>query len=282
MKFFATAGEEYRKIRNTLRFMITNLTDFDAGNHRYKFTADDANSIDAWALSAYDKVVEDVREAFDGFQVRKIRDALFNFCNETLSRVYFSAIKDRLYCDATDSPRRRRSQTALFTICDGLTKLLAPVIAHTADEAYLSLHGLDATSDRSVHLETFPKPTGVEASKGWDAMLVLRDDALKEIESGKGKLEVKNSLDLGVRIKAPASTTDAVAASLAELADLLGVSQATLETSATDTTVELDDLRELPRCQRSWKRDGTVKERGNGFVLSDRDAEVTANLNLEA
>ena len=106
MKFFATAGEEYRKIRNTLRFMITNLSDFDVAEHRYEFTSEDANSIDAWALSAYDKVVRDVREAFDGFQVRKIRDSLFNFCNETLSRVYFSAIKDRLYCDATDSARR--------------------------------------------------------------------------------------------------------------------------------------------------------------------------------
>ena len=113
-------------------------------------------------------------------------------------------------------------------------------------------------------------------------MLVLRDDALREIESGKGKLEVKNSLDLGVRIKAPAETTEAVAESLTELADLLGVSQASLETSASEVSVELDDLRELPRCQRSWKRDGTVKERDNGFILSERDAAVTANLNLEA
>ena len=245
MKFFATAGEEYRKIRNTLRFMITNLTDFDPDAHRYTFGESDSSSIDAWALNAYDKVVNDVREAFDGFQVRKIRDSLFNFCNETLSRVYFSAIKDRLYCDATDSDRRRRSQTALFTICDGLTKLLAPVIAHTADEAYLSLHGESAASDRSVHLQTFPQPTGVKANAGWEAMLTLRDDALREIESGKGKLEVKNSLDLGVRIKAPAATTEAVAESLAELADLLGVSQATLEASADAISVELDDLREL-------------------------------------
>ena len=71
MKFFATAGEEYRKIRNTLRFMITNLTDFNPKDHHYTFDASDESSIDAWALSAYDKVVRDVREAFDGFQVRK-------------------------------------------------------------------------------------------------------------------------------------------------------------------------------------------------------------------
>ena len=92
----------------------------------------------------------------------------------------------------------------------------------------MSLHGESAASDRSVHLQTFPQPTGVKANAGWEAMLTLRDDALREIESGKGKLEVKNSLDLGVRIKAPAATTEAVAESLAELADLLGVSQATL------------------------------------------------------
>ncbi len=271
--FFEVAGEEYRKVRNTLRFLMMNLADFDPNEDRYAMTEDDAASVDAWAVDALNKLVTKVLAAYESFNYRSLHTALFDFCNETMSAVYLSALKDRAYCDPPDSPRRRRAQTVMFDVVDALVRLVAPVLPHTADEAWAALYGENAGS---VHLQLMPTPRQAPCHEAWEPMMAFRDQMLRELEQVRASQGVDNPLDLGLRVQlgAEVNVFDPV-----DLADLCGVSRVEVEVDdAGDPNemkvLEVLDLRDEPRCERSWKRDGTVKERSDGGMLSDRDAEA--------
>ncbi len=271
--YFNIAGEEYRKVRNTLRFLLGNLADYDPQGNTYEFTKDDAASLDAWLLGELASLVEAVREGYRTYSFRKLHEAVFGFCNTTLSAIYLAAVKDRLYCDMADSPRRRRTQTAMYRAASALVRLLAPILPHTADEAWASLQG-GADEGDSVHLHLFPDADEVrpaEVSPGWAAVMRSRDVWLRAMEAARRERDIDNPLDIGVRVP----PDDAVAAfDPADLADLLGVSRFAIDPGVAG--IELDDLREAPRCERSWKRDGTVRERSDGGMLTDRDAAAVS------
>ena len=112
-------------------------------------------------LGELDALTETVLRAYETYQFKAVHSAVYNFCNDTLSSVYLAAVKDRLYFDAPDSPRRRRTQTAMHRITDQLCRLLAPVLCHTADEAYRSLTGDEKSC---VHLMEALPVTGVRVS----------------------------------------------------------------------------------------------------------------------
>ncbi|MCA9300599.1 MAG: class I tRNA ligase family protein, partial [Phycisphaerales bacterium] len=168
------------------------------------------------------------------------------------------------YCDAPDSPRRRRTQTTLFDLTDGLCRLLAPVLCHTADEAYRELWKVERGSDTTVHLRTFVESFGVTPDAQWPAVMTIRDDALAALEKAKRE-GIENPLDAGLEL--PGDGIDHM--DPIDLADLMGVSRVTF-----GSALQVVDLRDEPRCERSWKRDGTVRERADGGMLSDRDAEA--------
>jgi isoleucyl-tRNA synthetase len=272
-EFFRVASDEYRKIRNTLRFALGNLADFNPAEDRYRFTDDDRYSIDAWGMQELAKLDATVRKGFDEYQFKRVAEAIFDFCNETMSAVYMAAAKDRLYCDAADSPRRRRTQTVLFDIADSLMRLLAPILVHTADEAWMKLHDQDENPEVSIHLEHLPEPFDWPVNKGWDLVLEIRAEALKRLEEAKEDPGISNPMDAGVVAGLPDEERSALEPYLPELADLCGVSRFDVEAS-DERSVRIVDLRDQPRCERSWKRDGTVHERSDGGWLSDRDAEV--------
>ncbi|MFI5324449.1 MAG: class I tRNA ligase family protein, partial [Thermodesulfobacteriota bacterium] len=146
-EFFKAAGEEYRKVRNTIRFLLGNIYDFDPEKDSVTFSEEDRYSIDAWAMGELQKFVRETKEAYDGFQYKRASELIYDFCYDTLSAVYLAATKDRLYCERSGSRKRRRCQTAMYHIADGLIKLLAPILAHTADEAYLHLRGESTKSE---------------------------------------------------------------------------------------------------------------------------------------
>ena len=264
-QFFTLAGEEYRKVRNTIRFLLSNLGDFDPGHDRCTDTDTDATSPNAWALGELTTLVWVVVDAYDCYQFRRAHEALFNFCNDTMSAVYLAAMKDRLYCDSPVSRRRRHAQTTIHTIADGLIRLLAPLMPHTADEAWRALHGADAPN---VHLEPLPSPPQVVADPDWPQVLEARDTWLKTIEAARQELGIDNPLDCGLTIP----KTDWLSRfNPVDLADLCGISRCQL---ALVDAPKVQDLRDQPRCERSWKRDGTVKRRSDGGMLGDRDAEA--------
>ncbi len=291
-KFFQTASDEYRKVRNTLRFLLGNLNGFNPETDRHTFGEADACSIDAWVLGKLEELGAGVEKAYQGFQFARVREMIYNFCNDTLSAVYLAAIKDRLYCEATDSLKRRRTQTALFEVADALIRLISPVLCHTADEAYLSLHGMQEADELCVHLEPLTN-TGQKLTLGkhWDCAMDLRQLSLKALENAKaegGKTDggITNPLDAGIVARVSPDLRAQLSDYLDEMVDLCGVSRYAIEEDAgikggvDAATFSINDLREEPRCERSWKRDGTVQEH-NGYWLSARDAEVVAGLELK-
>ena len=275
-EFFAVAGESYRKVRNTLRFMLSNLFDFEPGAAGTDSRAElGGTSLDAAYLHRFNELTDACKNDFEAFDYKAFHSRVYDFCNQTLSAEYLAAVKDRLYCDKSDSPRRRATQAALWTITDGLCRLLAPVLPHTADETYRSLLKTPAgDTGVSVHLTEFAPPLRLPAlDPGWAAFFKQRDGILQALEKAKaapdaGGLGIENPLDAGVVLPDPEGAMSRLA--LEDLADLLGVSRVSLDPKASEPRIL--DLRAEPRCDRSWKRDGTVKRRSDGGMLSDRDA----------
>lgn len=269
--YFDVAGESYRKVRNTIRFMLSNLDDAPSG---MSVAGTPAGSLDAWILAEFDRLSADVTGAYRNYQFQIAHKLLYDFCNDTLSATYLAAIKDRLYCDKADSVRRRRTQAALFHITDGLCRLLAPLLPHTADETFRTLFRIGPEDGaRCVHTETFLRPTNVQADARWEAALSAIGEARIALERAKsapdqGGLGVENPLDAGVVLPDPGGVLAGFDGG--DLADLLGVSRVTIDKGANEPRVV--DLRGEPRCERSWKRDGTVRARSDGGMLSDRDA----------
>ena len=181
-------------------------------------------------------------------------------------------MKDRLYCDKPGSPRRRATQTTLWDLTDGLCKLLAPLLPHTADEAYRALLKVDAKDTTTcIHLHPMVAVNGqpgfnIGADARWTSVLALLEPAQRALELAKAQ-GIENPLDAGLVL--PASD-DLKGFDLVDIADLLGVSLVSLDPAAKEPRVQ--DLRNQPRCERSWKRDGTVKQRSDDGMLSDRDA----------
>ncbi|CAN5855796.1 hypothetical protein BH11PLA1_BH11PLA1_12810 [soil metagenome] len=296
--YLDVSGESYRKVRNTLRFMLSNLYDFapsfgtdgsgagvpPAGD---SLAAPRPQSLEAWLLAELDKLIVLVTKSFERYEFRKAHAALYDFCSDTLSAKYLVAVKDRLYCDRPDSARRRAAQRALFTVTDALCRLVAPLIPHTADEAFRALRAAGGASssgtgvppgsapalspDTCVHLQLFPAPSHTSADPAWPTLFALREKAMVAIEQAKRATGVENPLDTAVTL--PNADARLTAFDPVDLADLLGVSRVRLDPAAGE--VRVDDLRAEPRCERSWKRDGTVAPRGpEHILLSARDAEA--------
>ncbi len=147
---FKQVAEPYRRLRNTLRILLGNLDGFKERRH----LAHEYTLLDRWILERLHEVVSECRKAYEAYEFRKVFNALNNFCTHDLSAIYIDATKDRMYCDAADSPRRRASQAAMHEIFTAVAKLLAPILAFTADEAWE--HAAFTTG--TVHEQDFPEP----------------------------------------------------------------------------------------------------------------------------
>ncbi|HVS15546.1 MAG TPA: isoleucine--tRNA ligase [Thermoanaerobaculia bacterium] len=265
-EYFEVAGESYRKVRNTLRYLLSNLFDYDPS----KAPASGAiqpTSLDAWALQQASELRRRTADAYDRFDFREAHLLLYGFCNDTLSSGYLDAVKDRLYCDRPDSPRRRATQSVLHELARLLSTLLAPLLPHTSDEAWRALLGV-SDPDTTVHVETFADSPPVAADPRWPEVMACHEAADRALEQAKER-GIENPLDAGLVLPDPDGD---LAAFATELPDLFGVSRVRCDPAAT--AIEVVDLRGEPRCERSWRRDETVRLRADGGHLSDRDAEA--------
>jgi len=253
MSYFDIASESYRKIRNTLRFLLGNVGEEST-------TPPPSNSIDGWVFGELTAMSGKVINAFKGYEFRVAHQTIYDFCNDTLSSIYLAAVKDRLYCDSEDSMRRLQTTSTIRIISDTLIRLLAPFVPHTSDEAWRALYGEEAGC---VHEQTYAT-LEYTIDPMWAEVMPIRDQAMKALEEAKAN-GIENSLDAGLVLPATLSVFDEC-----DLADLCGVSR--VECSGGEVLV--NDLREEPRCDRSWKRDGTVRQRSDGGMLSDRDAKA--------
>jgi isoleucyl-tRNA synthetase len=168
---FKQVAEPYRRLRNTLRILLGNLDGFKERGH---LAHSDHTLLDRWILERLHAVVVECRAAYEAYEFRKVFNALNNFCTHDLSATYIDATKDRMYCDAKDSPRRLASQCAMFEIFQAISKLLAPILVFTADEAW---EHAPFTSG-SVHEQDFPEPDPAfapgEATKTADRLFEIK------------------------------------------------------------------------------------------------------------
>lgn len=183
-------AEAYRKIRNTCRFMLSNLFDFDTeGALSRSASRPSLESIDAYMLSLQFDLERKIRAAYDAYEYHVIYHQITQYCAVELSSFYLDVLKDRLYCDRPDSPRRRSAQYAMARITDGLARLVAPLMPFTADEVYSALHPKGAPG--AVHTREFPAEETVSAqSDRWQKLLDVRALVTKALEEKREKKEI--------------------------------------------------------------------------------------------
>jgi isoleucyl-tRNA synthetase len=221
-------NETYRQIRNTLRFQLSNLFDFDASKHAVPVEKMDV--LDRWALHQTAVLIEECTKAYDAFEFHRVYQLCSQFSSVTLSSVYHDTLKDRLYTLGAGSPLRRSSQTALHLIFNALVKLLAPFITFTADEAWSFATTGREYCDDSIHLQDWPI-----APKGWkDPDLFKRIGFIIHARSAlQRKIELLRkeggkSIDLAVEIEASGEAHRIFADHAARLAELFVVSSVRL------------------------------------------------------
>ncbi len=284
-KMIQEFGDKYRKIRNTLRYLLSNLYDFDPGVHAQEVSP---NSLDGWVLGELDTLVRDTVAAYDAYQFHRAFRLLHDFCSVQVSSIYGNAMKDRLYCELADSPLRRRAQTVMHRIVLALTKLLAPMIPFTADEAWEHCPHRpgDESAMPSVHLALFPEAAARpddEQIEEWRLLMELRADALAQLDALKKNAGLNKASEAEVVYEID---DDALRRRLqaygVDLADLMGAGfHSFAEKGPQGRAVRaavLDRRETYAACARSWKRRPDVGSDPNFSDLSARDAAVVTAL----
>jgi isoleucyl-tRNA synthetase len=221
-------AEAYRRIRNTSRYLLGNLSDFDPATD---MVADDKLlEIDRWALLRLQKLVQRVGKAYDDFEFHIVFHSIHNFCAVDMSAFYLDILKDRLYTAKGSSPERRSGQTAMYTILSTLVRLMAPVLSFTADEVWKYMKGTGHSP--SVFLAEFPKSEEKyidDALEGrWEKLQAVRGEAAKVLEALRRDKKIGHSLDAGVTFYAEPGLFDLLKRYEKDLAFIFIVSQAAI------------------------------------------------------
>jgi isoleucyl-tRNA synthetase len=273
-------GDKYRKIRNTLRYLLSNLYDFNPAAHAQEIPL---NSLDGWANAQLDQLIEDVTAAYDAYQLHRVFRLLHDFCSVQISSMYGNAMKDRLYCESPDSKLRRRAQTVMHRMVSALTKLLAPIIVFTADEAWCQIthKPREEANLASVHLAYLPEKSNAKISddqrEEWKMLMELRDSALGQLDKLTRQIGKYKALDAEVIFRVD---DDVLRRKLQaygpDLEDMVGAgchSFAEKGTEGPAVVVEVLDRRDkYASCARSWKRRPDVGSDAEFPDLTLRDA----------
>ncbi len=203
-------SQAYLKIRNTARYMLGNLSGFNPDADQVDYTA--LTPLDQWALARYNELIRTVRAAYDRYEFHGVYRAIYNFCVVDMSNFYLDIIKDRLYCG--DDADRAAAQTALYKILDGMTRMLAPMLAFTSEEIWAAMPHGAADEASCVLLNDIPDYDeklclSQELSDQWDKVIALRTDVNKALEAARAQKLVGKSLDAEVTLYLNAEGKDA-------------------------------------------------------------------------
>ena len=281
-------SEAYLKIRNTARYMLGNLAGFDPDRDQVPYAQ--MQALDRYALSRYNELVKTVRAAYDRYEFHAVYRAVYNFCVIDLSNLYLDVIKDRLYCEGASSPERRSAQTALYVILDGMTRLIAPILAFTSDEIWAAMPHAASDNGESVLLNDMPDASPAlaldESAAGrWDKLISLRDAVNKALENARKAGVLKKNQDAEIRLWV--SEDDAAFLKDVDLATLCIVSKMevltgdgegeTAEDCLVPATIAVT-LSDAPKCVRCWNHNGHVGEDHDHAELCPRCAAVVRAL----
>jgi len=265
--------EAYRKIRNTCRYLLANLYDFDP--RRDRVAIESLQPVDRYALARYAQVARDILNAYEAYDFPAIFQRVNALTTVDLSAFYADVSKDRLYTFATDSPDRRSAQTAMFLIADGLARIVAPILPVTADEMWRHLPG---DREPSVHLADFPALAEIDSLidrpliARWERLIAIRDAVNRALEAARQAKVIGNSLGARVALSASGATATLLRAHEGDLAMLFIVSQVTLEVGdRPDDLVGIDVARaEGPKCARCWRTVEAVSSAAETDGLCER------------
>lgn len=276
-------ADAYRRLRNTFRFLLGNLADFEAGTD--EVPASDLLEIDRWALHRLTRLITKVKASYQDYSFYWVFHQLYNFCVVDLSAFYFDVLKDRLYTSAAKSIERRSAQTAFREILLALTKMLAPILAFTTEEVWQSL-GAEKRED-SVHLSLFPEANqeyiNSKLEERWDRLYEIRDEVLKALEIARNEKVIGNSLEAAAHLYTYSS---------GELYDfLIGFGESAMQTTLIVSEVEISPAeppdeafhsQQIPglavvilkasgkKCERCWNWRSTVGHFDDHPTICDR------------
>ncbi len=264
-------GDMYRRVRNTFRFMVNNLADFNVQTD--SVPGDSLLEMDAWALQRLNQLVADCRTAYDNYHFHHVYQAVLNFCSVDLSSFYLDVLKDRLYASARTSQERRSAQTALWHVCNGMARLLAPILVHTAEEVWDHLNVPD--SPGSVHLTLMPvvTPPDEPLLERWQKLRELRDCCNRALEEARKAGEAGNPLESCLVIRPDEAMLPIVDQYAAALDSILLVSQVILQPAGSQLEVTVKPA-EGRRCERCWLVRRDVGSRSSHPSLCGRCADA--------
>ena len=276
-EMFTRLGDTYRRIRNTLRILLGNLHDFPspevlaaASPGRAEARPSAFTLVDRWILDRLQQVIEECRAAYASYEFHKVYHTLNQFCAVDLSSLYVDITKDRMYCDALDSPRRRATQTAMRQIFDALCVLLAPILVFTAEEAWGYLGG----NRGSVHLQLFPEPQGnlrdSFVREQIDELLKLRTVIGQAVEKARQEKLIGNALEAAVVLRCDERFATSIPRE--EIEEFFILSDLKLEPAAEPSAI----ITRTPdkKCARCWRHRPTVGAIAAHPELCDRCAAV--------
>ncbi|MCD8004187.1 MAG: isoleucine--tRNA ligase, partial [Oscillospiraceae bacterium] len=274
-------SQAYLKIRNTARYMLGNLAGFDP--ERNLLALETLEALDRFALHTFNELVGTVRAAYERYEFHGVYRAVYNFCVVDLSNFYLDIIKDRLYCG--DEGTRRRAQSALYRILDGMTRLLAPILAFTSEEIWAAMPHPQGVDSTSVLLNDMPEQDAAlalppEQLERWNRLTGLRDAVNKALENARNAGVFKKAQDTEITISL-ANPEDAALLEGVDLAALCIVSDVAVTTDPVEgeraegcpvDCIIAVRLSQAPKCPRCWNHNSRVDADG----LCPRCAQVLA------
>ena len=278
MESLERVSETYRKIRNTIRFMLGNLYDFSPDTDLVALSK--MGELDRWALSRTASVLEKVEKAYENYEFHQVYHLITNLCVVDLSALYFDILKDRLYTAGKKSPERRSSQTAMWLITDALIRVLAPVLSFTAEEI-LSLMPASKSKPESVFFSEYPK---FESIKNWYDLAIennfvgvwaIRDVALKKLEEARQAKTIGHPREAKLILVANDATREALSKTKEDLRRLFLVSELEIRSGQQTTGVEVEVSRAAgEKCARCWTYSTEVGKNQHHPDLCNRCVEA--------
>ncbi|HEX5282945.1 MAG TPA: isoleucine--tRNA ligase [Bryocella sp.] len=282
-------SDNYRKLRNTLRFLLSNLSDFSPPQHALHFTQ--LQPLDQYILARTAELDASIRRAYDEFEFHRAYQALNEFINTDLSALYLDVVKDRLYTLAPQSAQRRSAQTALWRIAEALTRLIAPILSFTADEVWQYLPALEGR-EPSVHLALFPdvadivpgRVAGLEEE--WAHLLRIRELVNVELEALRANKAIGKGLDAAVTLIVTEGSDENVILRRYDdaLPEFFNVSQVTVQSvAATKDAAAILIKAEVAagaKCERCWRVVPDVASDARWPSVCSRCAEALDAINF--
>jgi isoleucyl-tRNA synthetase len=287
-------SDAYRKMRNTLRFLLSNLYDFDPVKD--SVAPADLTELDSWALVKFAELNERITRSYERYEFHAVYHGLHNFCGTTVSSIYMDVLKDRLYCSTPSGPERRAAQTVIYRILDGLLRLMAPILCFTAAEGWEHLHGQgpDTPLAESIFFADFAKVDDVARdaafNERWAKLLTLRSGITRVLEGARRDKVIGLSLDAEVLLQASGEWRDFLAANLEQLQELCIVSGLRLLNEGEEYERSFIETESLPgvqiavgpapgaKCERCWTIATSVGDDLEHPALCSRCAGVVRQL----